>query len=164
MNAAVPMTAGPTQQFGPQYNNPYANHYGPVGSQKVSSPSSGVLSPMSMRPGPGPAMTMGPASSMGPAPTHPANQPGDLHLPADMIPMMGGGGGPGAMMTAGQGQMMTGPGPGQLKRGHMMMKGNMYGGLHQRMVPYPNPQQYMLTKRAQFPNGQEEVRWIVHIF
>lgn len=156
MSAGVPMATGPGQQFGPQYSTHYGNHFGPTGSQKVSTPSSGMLSPMSM--GPGPAMTMGPGPAMtgpnmGPAAGPPSNPPSGMQLSGDVGPMMGG---PGAMM-AGQGPIMTGPGPGQVKRGHMMMKGSMYSGLHQRPGPYPNPQQYMQTKRAQFPNGQQEV-------
>lgn len=159
MNSTVPMATGPAQQFGPQYNSLYTSPYGPPGaSQKVSSPSSSsaaVLSPLPMGHGPGPAM--GPAPAL--AAHTSSGQPGvGLQVQGDGVPMMGGPGG--AMMTD-QGQIVTGPGPGPMKRGHMMMKGNMYGGggggggLHiQRAVPYPNPQQYMLSKRAQFPNGQ----------
>jgi len=67
----------------------------------------------------------------------------------------------------GAGQMVNSAGAPTMKTGMMVPKGGaMYGPGHQRSTPYPNPQQYMLSKRAQLINGQvqPEVCGVNHLF
>jgi hypothetical protein len=126
----------------------YGMHYNHQQSQQQQYPGAVHRMPMTAASvGPGPGHAVGPGQQvqvMAPGVTAGMGAPGGPTVQADDqtgVTMAGGvGGGP----LKGLGGANKGPGGGN----------GVFMGHQQRSAPYPNPQQYMQSKRAQFVNGQ----------